>query len=128
MDRCQTLSGPVLLRVPRASTFQGWEVRRECRELMVNLWLMVRQPWYETRWCKVPLPLDASTTLSPVVTTKNVRTLPVKRALGPCAAPRLAGGSGRGMGGIRSFCLLEPGCGHLCDPGRNAAARPLSAP
>lgn len=48
----------------------GWVV--ECRELMINLWLTARQPWYKPRWCKWPLPLDASTTLPPFVTTKNV--------------------------------------------------------
>lgn len=39
-----------------------------------------------------------------------------QRALGPCAAPRPAGGGRRG-GGIRSFSLQEPGCGHLCNLG-----------
>lgn len=70
MDRQMPDPFRVSLPPPTTAPNVGWVVG--CRELMINLWLMVRQPWYKPRWCKWSLALDASTTLPPFVTTKNV--------------------------------------------------------
>lgn len=110
MDTCQTYSESGLLPIPLASAWGG----ALCRELVVNLRLMVRQPWYEPGWRKLLLPPNASTTLSEACSTAGTRT------------PRGAA-SGAGWGDPLS---LPPGARlpPLVRSGPQRGRLPLSAP